>query len=193
MSIIKNLHILLYCYFSKTIKGSRTSFQSLTLSQKHVKYVCHTTHQSLTKFHFDRTQDSEETSRSVTFTHILKSVDFTKTQKARYLQNETLFLSQIKKLHQLGIKGQFMAKNCVVPEVTYNIWIINKHCLLIYFLVDNIFLRHDWFVCLRFSLILICAAMFKWENCDSNSVLKNLRKLMDLPRAGENMCVLFDP
>ena len=29
---------------------------------------------------------------------ILKSVDFTKTQKSRYLENKTLFLSQIKKL-----------------------------------------------------------------------------------------------
>ena len=28
---------------------------------------------------------------------ILKSVDFTKTQKSRYLENETLFLLQIKK------------------------------------------------------------------------------------------------
>ena len=29
---------------------------------------------------------------------ILKSVDFTKTQKSRYLENETLFLFQIKKI-----------------------------------------------------------------------------------------------
>ena len=30
--------------------------------------------------------------------HILKSGDFTKTQKSRYLENETLFFFQIKKL-----------------------------------------------------------------------------------------------
>ena len=29
---------------------------------------------------------------------ILKSVDFTKTQKSRYLENETLFFLEIKKL-----------------------------------------------------------------------------------------------
>ena len=29
---------------------------------------------------------------------ILKSVDFTKTQKSRYLENETIFFLQIKKL-----------------------------------------------------------------------------------------------
>ena len=29
---------------------------------------------------------------------ILKSVDFTKTQKSRYLQNETLFFIQIKRI-----------------------------------------------------------------------------------------------
>ena len=45
------------------MKGSGTSFQSLALSQKHVRNVCHTTHMYLTKFHFDRTEDSEEISR----------------------------------------------------------------------------------------------------------------------------------
>ena len=67
-----------------------------------------------------------------------------------------------------------------------------KQKLLIYFLINNIFPSHDWFVCLRFSLILISATLFKRTNRHSNSALKDLRKLMDLPRAtGENMCVLF--
>ena len=30
---------------------------------------------------------------------ILKSVDFTKTQKSRYIENETLFFLQVKKIH----------------------------------------------------------------------------------------------
>ena len=47
---------------------------------------------------------------------ILKSVDFTKTQKSRYLENETFFL-QIK---TLCIKGYFMARNSFVAEVTFN-------------------------------------------------------------------------
>ena len=46
---------------------------------------------------------------------ILKSVDFTKTQKSRYLESETLFFLQIKKLH---IKGCFIAKISFVAEVT---------------------------------------------------------------------------
>ena len=37
---------------------------------------------------------------------VLKSVDFTKTQKCRYLENETIFSS--------NKKGHFMAKNCFV-------------------------------------------------------------------------------
>ena len=57
------------------------------------------------KFHSDRTQDSKEISRSVTSivamlmmtSQILKSVGFTKTQKSTYLENETLFLFQMKK------------------------------------------------------------------------------------------------
>ena len=41
---------------------------------------------------------------------ILKYVDFTKTQKSRYLEN---------KIHKLHIKGYFMAKNNFVVEVTF--------------------------------------------------------------------------
>ena len=56
-----------------------------------------------------------------------------------------------------------------------------------------IFPNHDWFVCLRFSLISISATLFKSTNRYSTSVLKDLRKLMDLSRVtGENVCVLFD-
>ena len=51
--------------------------------------------------------------------HILKSVDFTKAKKSRYLENETLFYSQTKN-NQLLIKGYFMAKNSFVVEVTVN-------------------------------------------------------------------------
>ena len=44
---------------------------------------------------------------------ILKFVDFTKTQKSRYLENETLFFLQIKKLitHEELLYGE---KNFVV-------------------------------------------------------------------------------
>ena len=55
----------------------------------------------MTKFHFD----SKEISISVTYlaimpmmtSQILKSVDFTKMQKSRHLENETLFILQITK------------------------------------------------------------------------------------------------
>ena len=50
---------------------------------------------------------------------ILKSVNFTKTQKSRYLENEILFFLQ------LHIKGYFIAKNSFVAEVTF------KKCLLL--------------------------------------------------------------
>ena len=52
---------------------------------------------------------------------ILKSVDFTKTQKSRYLENETLFFISNKKIHQLRIKDYFMAEISFVEEVTFNI------------------------------------------------------------------------
>ena len=40
---------------------------------------------------------------------ILKSVDFTQSKKSRYLENETLFLLEIKKFF------------CFVAEVTFNV------------------------------------------------------------------------
>ena len=46
---------------------------------------------------------------------ILKAVDFTKTQKSRYLKNETLFFLQIKKF----IKGYLIVKNGFVAEVIF--------------------------------------------------------------------------
>ena len=54
------------CHFNKIINEPGTSFQSPALSQKHVRIVCHTAHQYLTKFHFDSTKDSKEISISVT-------------------------------------------------------------------------------------------------------------------------------
>ena len=63
MLATKNGHIdTKYFYFNKIIKGPGTSFQSLVLSQKHVKYVCLTVYQYLTKFPFESAKDSKEIS-----------------------------------------------------------------------------------------------------------------------------------
>ena len=48
---------------------------------------------------------------------ILKSVNFTGTQKSRYLENETLFYLQIK-------KSLFMAKYGFVTEVTFKRFLV---------------------------------------------------------------------
>ena len=48
---------------------------------------------------------------------ILNSVDFTKTQKPRYLENETIVSSKKKSL--ITHKGYFMTKNSFVAEVTF--------------------------------------------------------------------------
>ena len=50
---------------------------------------------------------------------ILKSVDFTKTQKSRYFENETLFFSTNKKIPLLHTKYYFMAQNSLVAEATF--------------------------------------------------------------------------
>ena len=117
MSAIKNSLISLYCHFNKMIKGPGTSFQSPALGQKHVRNLCPTVHQYLTKFNFDSTQDSKEKHTKVKhkcyFHYVaipmitsqsLKSVDFPKTQKSRYLENETFF-HQIKKKTFIAHQG----------------------------------------------------------------------------------------
>ena len=105
MPTIKNSQVMIYCNFNEIIKGSRTNFQSLVLSQKHVMNVCHTAYQYLTKFLFESAQDSKK-KKSVSVNDVtefetsqsLKSVNFKKPQKPRYLGNENLFFLQIKKL-----------------------------------------------------------------------------------------------
>ena len=52
---------------------------------------------------------------------ILKSVDFTKTQKSRYLKNEALFFLQIKKFINYTSRATLWQKNSFVAEVTFNI------------------------------------------------------------------------
>ena len=52
--------------------------------------------------------------------HILRSVDFTKSQKPRYLENETLFSLQIKKIINYTLKATLQQKNNFVAEVTFN-------------------------------------------------------------------------
>ena len=117
MSTMKNGQILPYCNFSKIIKGPGTSFQSPTLNQKHVRNGSHTAQQYLTKYYFDSTQD---VAMPMMTSQILKSVDFTKTQKSRYLEDETFFL-QIKKFINFTSRATyFIAKNSFVAEKTFD-------------------------------------------------------------------------
>ena len=51
---------------------------------------------------------------------ILKSVDLTKTQKSRYLENETLFFLQVKKF-LITRQGLLYTKNSLAAEVTFKL------------------------------------------------------------------------
>ena len=127
MSTIKCGQNQLYSYINKIIKESGSSFQSPALRQKHVRNVCHTAHyQYLTKFNFDSTQGFKRTKRKHNFhyvampmmtSQILKSVGFTKTQKCRYLMNETFFL-KIKKFNIYTLRATLLQKS-LVAEVTF--------------------------------------------------------------------------
>ena len=50
---------------------------------------------------------------------ISKSVDFTKTQKSRYLENETLFFLQIKRIINYTSRATLLHKNSFVAEETF--------------------------------------------------------------------------
>ena len=58
---------------------------------------------------------------------ILKSVDFTKTQKSRYLENETLFFLYLKKIINYTSRATFMTKNSFVAEVNFNTLVPGVH------------------------------------------------------------------
>ena len=51
---------------------------------------------------------------------ILKFMDFKKTQKPRYFENETLFFLCMKKIINYTSRATFWQKNTFVVEVTFN-------------------------------------------------------------------------
>ena len=61
---------------------------------------------------------------SMMTSQILKFVDFTKTKKCRYLENETLFFLQIKK-SLITHQGLLYGKNTFVAEVIVKLFNIN--------------------------------------------------------------------
>ena len=127
MLTIKNWQISLYCHFNKIIQELGTSFQSPVLSQKHVRIVCLTAYQYLTKFLFQSPQDSKEISiRGISTTSNayddvtdFKICEFHKSTKVQISRERNIFYSN-KKIQYLNLKGYFIAKNSLVVENTFN-------------------------------------------------------------------------
>ena len=101
---------------------------------------------------------------------ILKSAGFTKTQKPRYLENETLFFLN-KKIHSLHIKHYFKPKNNFVVEVTF---------ILFFFSCNNIstlvtYLRIKLLHCLlcisnMYVFHLFLTVLIKYNMASSNNL-----------------------
>ena len=126
MPTIKNGQISLYCHFSTIIKGAGTSFQSPTLSQKHVRNVLsyHTLVFDQISFwqylRFKRNKHKcnlHYEAMPMMMSQILKSVDFTKTQTSRYLKNKKLFFLWIKKFINYKSRATLLQKNSFAEEV----------------------------------------------------------------------------
>ena len=110
MSTIKNGHISLYCHSNKIIKGPGTSFQSPALSQKHVRNVCRTADWHLNNLRNNYKCNLHYATMPAMTSQILKSVNFTKIQKSRYLENKTLFFLQIKKIINYSTRATLWQK-----------------------------------------------------------------------------------
>ena len=126
MSTIKKDQISLYCHFDKIIKGPGTSLQSPALSQKHVRHLPYST------LLFDQVSfwwdlgfkrnkhkcDFHYVTMLVMTSQVLKCMDFTKTQKAKNLKNETFFL-RIKEFINYTSSATLLQKNSFVAEVNF--------------------------------------------------------------------------
>ena len=86
--------ISLQRHFNKIIKGPGTSLKSPALSQKYVRNVGHRSNQYLTKFILVVFRIQKINVTSMLTPQILKSLNFTKTQKSRYLENKIFFLQK---------------------------------------------------------------------------------------------------
>ena len=58
---------------------------------------------------------------SMMTSQILKFVDFSKTQKFRYLENETIFFLQIKKFINYTLRAALWQKNTFAVELTFKL------------------------------------------------------------------------
>ena len=74
-------------------------------------------------------------------------MDFKKTEKFRFLENKTLFLLHIKKIHELHIKGYIFGKNNLVVQVTFyytsKALFVYKMFFLHFFLPLSVFLFRE--------------------------------------------------
>ena len=72
---------------------------------------------------------------------ILKSLNFTKTQKSRYLKNKTLFFLEIKKIINCTSGVTLWQKKVFVAEVTFNIYLDHKKWYVIICKTTSIYIK----------------------------------------------------
>ena len=118
MSTIKNDQIWLYCHFNKLIKRAQNqfprhkiepktyqkcfSYSTLVFDQYFLQYLGFKRNKQKCNFHYVAMHMMSQ---------ILKSVDFSKTQKSRNHENKALFFLQIKKLINCASRATVWQKN----------------------------------------------------------------------------------
>ena len=129
MSTVKNGQISLYCYFNKIIKRVWDQFLVFSIEPKTCQKCLAYNSLVFDLILFQQNLGFKRNKQKCNFHYVamfmmtsqtLKSVDFTKAQKSRYLDNETLFSFRIKKsltAHQRLLHG----KDNFVAEVTFKL------------------------------------------------------------------------
>ena len=115
---------MLYCHFTKIIKGPGTWVKPPALSQNYVSDVCYKIHQYLTKLHFDSGKQKCNFHYEAVLTimsHILKFVDFTKTLKSRYFEKKHFFLKWKLLIINYTSQPTLLQKNSFVAEITFKL------------------------------------------------------------------------
>ena len=129
MSTVKNGQISLYCYFNKIIKRVWDQFLVFSIEPKTCQKCLAYNSLVFDLILFQQNLGFKRNKQKCNFHYVamfmmtsqtLKSVDFTKAQKSRYLDNETLFSFRIKKIINCASKAT-SCKDSFVAEVTFKL------------------------------------------------------------------------
>ena len=116
---------------------------------------------------------------SMLTSQILQFVDFTKTQKSKYLQNETLFFLQIKQFINDTSRTTLWQKILLVAEVTFKKMICPKNIWMQYWFHNTIFISSE-VIAFVYFIFEIRDLQLKYSYCTWREPLSGLRQCNEI-------------